>query len=97
MPSFSSSAAAPGVRTHENLGSSPVLAAGPTAWAARVAGQPDGSCDGQCHDYRVALYREANADALITGGADFTDLTGELVVMTPAEMLARRWTPAWRA
>lgn len=40
-------------------------------------------------DYLVALYREADADALVTGDADFAGLTGELVVMTPAEMLAR--------
>ena len=40
-------------------------------------------------DYLVALYREANADALVTGDADFAGLAGELVVMTPAEMLAR--------
>ncbi len=40
-------------------------------------------------DYLVALYREADADALITGDADFAGLTGELVVMTPSEMLAR--------
>jgi uncharacterized protein len=40
-------------------------------------------------DYLVALYREADADALVTGDGDFAGLTGELVVMTPAEMLAR--------
>lgn len=40
-------------------------------------------------DYLVALYREADADALVTGDADFAGLTGELVVMTPAEMLVR--------
>ena len=40
-------------------------------------------------DYLVALYREADADALVTGDADFAGLTGELVVVTPAEMLAR--------
>ena len=40
-------------------------------------------------DYLVALYREADADALITGDADFADLTSELAVMAPAEMLAR--------
>lgn len=40
-------------------------------------------------DYLVALYREADADALVTGDADFAGVAGELVVMTPAEMLAR--------
>lgn len=40
-------------------------------------------------DYLVALYREADADALVTGDADFAGLTGQFVVMTPAEMLAR--------
>ena len=40
-------------------------------------------------DYLVALYREADADAPITGDADFANLTGEFVVMTPAEMLAQ--------
>jgi uncharacterized protein len=40
-------------------------------------------------DYLVALYRDADADALITGDADFAGLAGELVVMTPAELLAR--------
>lgn len=40
-------------------------------------------------DYLVALYREADADALITGDADFAGLADELVVMTPAELLAR--------
>ena len=37
----------------------------------------------------MALYREADADAPITGDADFANLTGEFVVMTPAEMLAQ--------
>lgn len=40
-------------------------------------------------DYLVALYRDADADALITGDADFAGLADELVVMTPAELLAR--------
>ena len=40
-------------------------------------------------DYLVALYREADADALVAGDADFAGLTGELVVMAPAEMFAR--------
>ena len=40
-------------------------------------------------DYLVALYREADADALVTGDADFAGLAGELAVMTPAEMLDR--------
>lgn len=40
-------------------------------------------------DYLVALHREADADALVTGDTDFAGLTGELVVMTPAEILDR--------
>lgn len=40
-------------------------------------------------DYLVALYHDADADALITGDADFAGLADELVVMTPAELLAR--------
>ena len=40
-------------------------------------------------DYLVALYREADADALITGDADFAGLADELVLMTPAELLAQ--------
>ena len=40
-------------------------------------------------DYLVALYRDADADALITGDADFAGLADELVLMTPAELLAR--------
>lgn len=39
--------------------------------------------------YLVAWYREANADAFVTGDADFAGLTGELLVLTPAEMLVR--------
>ena len=40
-------------------------------------------------DYLVALYRDADADALITGDADFAGLADELVLMTPAELLAQ--------
>ena len=40
-------------------------------------------------DYLVALYRVADTEVPVTGDADFAGLTGELVVTTPAEMLAR--------
>lgn len=40
-------------------------------------------------DYLVALYRDADADALITGDTDFAGLADELVLMMPAELLAR--------
>ena len=39
--------------------------------------------------YLVALYREADADALISGDADVAGLTGALVVITTAEMPAQ--------
>lgn len=38
-------------------------------------------------DYLVALYREADADALVTGDADFAGLGEEVVVITPGQLL----------
>lgn len=38
-------------------------------------------------DYLVALYREADAEALVTGDADFAGLSGEVTVMTPGQLL----------
>lgn len=39
-------------------------------------------------DYLVALYLESDADALVTGDSDFAGLGREVVVVTPAQMLA---------